>query len=418
MRALVLAMLAIAGCGDQLAGSDAGVVDGHDDAGLVRLRYLVDEPDHGGSHAVYFQNADGSLVSATRTQADGTTNAFMTAGGYVTLVAPFQGTLRAWTYADVKPGDQLELDLRTLSFAPLFATIDLTIPVHPMAAFYQLSTACGPAGIQGAEHGPVAVNVPICDTRSDLLILARNSSGAMVGSLLRAGIAVAPPYELALEGDYLEPTMSTVTALDIPPSLALLSATHGTVGRRELLYTQQLQYQLPSSAGSLTFTLPQGKTGTIVDAIEGGPEVPSFRVFDWRGANEHTVIDLAVRIPRRLGAPWFDLVAHAVTWTEEASGTSPDTVVASVVFLQPTGELAEWQIIAPRTGPPTVRFPAVPDRRLELGSTSEPRPTMLINAVVEGGYDRARELVLGRLPNRAWPMEGPEGHAAVQISTF
>src|SRR5262245_19507018 len=69
---------------------------------------------------VYFQNADSSLVKSVKTDAMGTAEAVMDAGGSVTAINPFTTVVPAITgatgaqlrtFVGVKPGDQLFLTL-------------------------------------------------------------------------------------------------------------------------------------------------------------------------------------------------------------------------------------------------------------------------------------------------------------------
>src|SRR5687767_3234453 len=99
---LLLAVMC-AGCyGDQLdAPPDAGAID--DPREIVTLQFLADAVDLAG-FPVYFQNADSSLVTSTRTDSAGRARALMLPGGFVTIALP---NGRMYTYADVRGGDTL-----------------------------------------------------------------------------------------------------------------------------------------------------------------------------------------------------------------------------------------------------------------------------------------------------------------------
>jgi hypothetical protein len=191
-------------------------------------------------------------------------------------------------------------------------------------------------------------------------------------------------------------------------------AAHGTLGAYEMLYTQRLQFALPNP--SLTFTMPQGRAGTVIE-----PTIPSsssvLRAVDWRDATEHTVIDLGVRLPGHDGEPppTYTPADRTIRWTEQPGTVTPDLTIAGVVFSDGSS-FVEWQVVGPRGTEPAITLPVIPDRRLEPSGTAT--AAFLLEAAVEGGYARGRERVLGRILSRHWPMEGPSGRALYQVTTF
>jgi hypothetical protein len=410
MRPTAIALLFVAACGDQLAGP--GMIQPPDALApsVVRIRLLVDEPDSPGGWPVYFQNADGSLVSAQRTGTDGSANAFMGAGGYVTLVYGQPQSSRIFTYTAVSPGDELELDLRSFTLDTVI--VPMQIPPAPNGVSYQLNTSCGPANLNGAHLAPAAVMLPRCAEELDMLVIARGGDGRIANTLYAEAVSIEPPSLITLTGEYLLPTESTVTVINIPDSVTSMAATHGSLGRRDLIYTQRLQMDLSTTSSSVTFHLPQKRTGTILDPIEDFA-APALHVADWRDAHDHGVIDLARRLPRRTEEPRYDPLARSIVWAEQPGTVEPDSVIAAVQFFGPQS-FVEWQVIAPRTAAAAVRLPVLPDRTYEpIGET---QVHLMIDIAAEGGYDKVRELALGRLPDRAWPMTGPSGHVIYQVA--
>jgi len=411
MRAAALSLLALAGCGDQLREEPDAGLDATSPA-VVALHYLVDPPETAVGWPVYFQDADGSLVSAQRTNGDGRANAFLAPGGSVTLAVGPAGSQRLWTYRAVEPGDELVLDLRGPPSVVETVTIDLRLPPAAAAASYQLFTTCGQAGLSAL--GSTLVMLPKCGRLTDMTVLARGGNGTIVGGLLALDVPLHRPAVVTLGGAFTAPVLSTVTVTNIPPTVASMIAAHGTLGSHELLYTQRLQFALP--APSLTFTLPQGRTGTIIEpSFSSGSS--ELRAVDWRDATEHAVFDLGLRLPGHDGEPppAYTPLDRTLRWTELPGTVAPDLVIAGLVFSD-GGSFVEWHVVAPRGAEPAITLPVIPDRRLEPAGTAA--PFYLLDAVVEGGYAAGRERVLGRILQRHWPMEGPSGHATYQVTGF
>src|SRR5215471_8508729 len=89
-------ILAVVGCGDNRpAAVDGPVVDGLPDAtpvGPVTLTVFADHNPRGGV-AVFFQNADSSVVLATETDSNGVATAVMQSGGFVTAIERVGGEI-------------------------------------------------------------------------------------------------------------------------------------------------------------------------------------------------------------------------------------------------------------------------------------------------------------------------------------
>ena len=138
MRGLGL-LLVCAACGDGLPASTADA--GPDDPrGLVSLAFLAADGERLVGHRVFFQDRDSSLVLSTRTDAEGRANAFMHPGGFVSLVETRGNSSLIYTYAGVKPGDELTIDQR--GTPGNVVEIEVSIPPAAGAITYQLYTSC------------------------------------------------------------------------------------------------------------------------------------------------------------------------------------------------------------------------------------------------------------------------------------
>ncbi|MGN6103703.1 MAG: hypothetical protein ACTHU0_01235, partial [Kofleriaceae bacterium] len=180
--ALVLSLLSAAACGDDGVHHlpDAPPPpDAPDPVQPVTVKITIgDEPQSG--IAVYFQNPDSSLVSAARTDTNGVASALMERGGYVTAIEPFNlprgiSTSELYTYAGVKPGDQLALHTEG---SQSYISVDVRVPIEPTASGYYLHNACDNSwwdltnsGGSGSGSGTPGgqISMPACGS-ADLLL--------------------------------------------------------------------------------------------------------------------------------------------------------------------------------------------------------------------------------------------------------
>jgi hypothetical protein len=418
MRSALIGLVLAVGCGDQRPGPDADVSGDGSVAGLVRFRYALDTPESPAGATVFFQGPDGALISAQRTDEDGRANAFVPPGGSVTMAARSGHSIALWTYLGVQPGDELQLDFRNPFGSPR-AVVMMTIPRFPGAAFYQLMTSCGSVSLNGSDQVPEPVSIPACADKVDMVLLARGGDGAIAGAIRAEGLEVKDNGSINITGTYLPVTMSNVSVVNVPIDAQSVDATRGSVGALDFMYSLRLQYPQPTPTGAqLTFSIPQGKAGAVVElSASSGITSEVTRFVTWGDANDHVEADLAHRLPRVLEEPRLVPGTRTLTWPEEQRGLVPDTVMATLQITQDP-YFVSWQIIAPRGAEPTLALPVLPDPRFEPPLGGNIFVSQLIEATVDGGYDNARELVLERLESRSWPMAGPRGHATYQITTF
>jgi hypothetical protein len=132
---------------------------------------------------VFFQNADGTLVSATATTS-GVASAVMGEGGYATAVlggeAP-QDRPTVTTFAGVKPGDTLRLTVPPPSASMSFA---LTVPANGTRGHYLATSPCGTTELFTEPGSTVTLDVTLfdCGATTDFLISSDNGDGGPIST--------------------------------------------------------------------------------------------------------------------------------------------------------------------------------------------------------------------------------------------
>lgn len=392
-----LSVLLVAACGD----GGVALVDGHvtpdspDGRGLVTVQFLQDRGSQGGL-PVYFQNADSSLVLATRTLDDGSANAYMASGGFVTIVSP--GFASTWTFADVQAGDRLVLDRR------LFGgdTTDITVstPPPPSADGVTLVTPCGSGDLTDAHTHPAMVTVGRCGNAIDLLVMSTSSLDSVTRYLYRDAVPFGPGA-VTMGGPYRPFEPSTLYLLHAPRlGIAFEQSVYGSDGR---LFTRSDFAQPPSGSMISTVDMPLAPSTTLVTdaySTDFGND-PVQHVLQWEPSSGRTEIDLAERMYTMTSRPVFDPTSYTVMWTEDPTGVPPNTVLAVLL-----DGFDQWHVLAPRGPDPLIRRPVLPGH----GSADFVSLQQLTTIAITGGFRAAPaglvDWQLGTTP----PITGPSGH--------
>ncbi len=417
MRPVLVLMLLVA-CGDGIAPLDAPPPP-DTSIGLVRVRY-VSESDAKGN-AVFFQNADSSLVLSTRTDRRGEANAYMAPGGFVTLVVVETTGRHLYTWAGVQPGDDLQIHD---SFPTTLATtfVHLSVPVDPGAAFYRLQSSCGQGDVTNAAGGEALFGFLECGATTDLVVVANGEAGQHY--LYREGIEVIEGGRVELTGPYHAVDRGRVEVHGAPSSTRemlvnqLLIGEHAVIsdpfeGRFGLGFVE-----LSDGAGALELDIlapPDGTLLTMVDPFNGD-DLGFQHAVRWGAAallNNFDMAALAVR--PYLARPTYDLPTHAVRWSEGA-GRIPNAVIATFSWGRPEiGGGYRWRIIAPRGDEPVVHFPVLPSPDLlPRAGDFIGEPEELVNIASEHGYDPIRARLGMWSAGNIWPFDGATGSAVYQ----
>jgi hypothetical protein len=413
-----VAVLAVAGCyGDQLdSPPDAGAVD--DPRELVTLQFFADAVDLAG-FSVYFQNADSSLVTATRTDGDGRARARMLPGGFVTLALP-NGSM--YTYANVRGGDTLIVN--TADNNTERKEIQVVVPPSPTANVYTLWTNCGATRLDAdlIEQGmPQRALLIGCGDASDVVITANATEPQPFGSnhryLFRKDVPLDPSALTSFDGEF-EPQIESeviATALRDPaPQITFaqqLVRDRYSVGPQARPVTVDVVSGSASARLAKTFVPADGMTLTRVTPLALGVSGQSTLV--WGPSDSETEVVLGDRALRSYTTrPQLHASATNVQWTEEPEGVVGDLVMLELQWTPAMAMKRTWQILAPRTDAAIVRYPVLP--LPDLRPIDDAWITKLTTIAVDGA-SQVRTTLLGSWPgNDAWLADTDAGRADVR----
>lgn len=407
----VVALVVLAACGDGVPAPDA-TPPADASVGLVRVRYRGAVLD---GHPVFFQNADGSLALATRTDAAGEANAYVMPGGSVTVVDTNAATQLLTTWTQVAPGDELVVDDPQLGGPETNVTVALSFPIDPGASFYQLQTSCGASNVTAAAGSTMLVVLGDCRGRADMLVYSINTEFRY---LYAADVPVTAGSDVTIPGPWRSLDRSTVVATGADGRNTQLDVRQRLVGERRNLFEESSEpfgfanIFLLGGAGTTTFDTMRPATATMLTQVS---EVASLvgvqRFARWAKDTATTTLDLAPRRLRRYtSAPHYDALAHAITWTEESTGAVPDAVLATFGWARPEiGGNYQWRILAARGAEPRIALPVLPDGQYLLRASDQLfEPFLLTSIAADGGYDSFRSSLPSQWPQRngtTWPGE-------------
>lgn len=413
---VVLAMCA-ACYGDQAdAPPDAGAID--DPREIVTLQFYADAVDLGG-FAVYFQNADSSLVMATRTDSDGRARARMLPGGFVTIALP---SGRMYTYADVRGGDTLvvnEADNNTER-----KEIQVALPPSPGANLYTMWTNCGATRL---DRDPIEQGMPQqvlligCGPISDVVITASSTEPQPFGSnyryLYRKDVPLDPSAITTFETEFVPQIDSEVIATALRDPAPRVVFTQQLVrDRRELGQSRSITVDVVGNAASgriaKMFAPEDGMTLTRVTPQALGLSGQTTLV--WGPSGSETEIALGAQALRSYTTrPRIVANASSVQWTEEPTGGIGDLVMLELSWSPPGSRSRMWKVLSPRTEAAIVRYPVLPDG--ELRPAADAWVTQLATIAVDDGSS-ARTTLLGSWPaNEAWLADTDAGRADYRV---
>jgi hypothetical protein len=420
---LVVAVLVLAACGDGVSAPDA-VPPPDSTAGLVRVRYggaLLDQ------HPVFFQNADGSIVLATRTGVDGTANAYMGPGGYVTLVEIDGNSQKLYTWSQVQPGDELVIDHRRVQGVEPATTLTISIPIVPGAGFYDLETSCGSENVSSAAGTSLVINLGDCGVRADMFVIA---FGAGFNYLYAEDVPTTNGGTVTLPPPYSVMERSTVAVTNAPAATSSMTVTQRLIGEGHSLFQPSpggigyTTVPIMDGTGTTNFDMPLPPAATVMTEVapDDGLGLGHPYVARWERARPTTAVDFAAAALRRYASrPRYDAPTHSIVWTEEPAGSVATAVIASFGWFRPEiGGNYQWSIIAPRGADPAIHLPVLPDPQyLPRTHDTINEPYELTSIAVD--YAQIRSQLLGNwsIPGAhvAWPAEGPSGEVVYQELT-
>ena len=423
--------LAVAACGYAAPGPPHAALD----AAGVPVSPPADAPPNAVSVAVsrdgqpvdgapvYFQNADGSLVVATTTDARGNVGAQMADGGYVTVLlraaadgVADDGVDRLATFVGVKANDVLRVDVRSpagvtaVQYATTFTT------TFPTASSYEVFSSCSDEPLALDSTGSGSLALIDCGTQTDFVIVALDDAGA---PLAVADVAdqplppgVQPPGDgfpqaaLTLAPDFGAFVPATMAVQGAPATLGFFSGLQAVLSDQgQPLFATTAGATMPTGGGQITMQRPPASRHVLdsIDLVPAGDGVGEQVVYQWGPpASAYTLAAPSVLLPEYVRLPSFD--GTAVNWGEAAATAHADLVRVDVTAnrpIIPTGHAWHWQVVAPRgTGAPSLALPNIPfDGLFDYNPAAGDAVSIdqLTTAQVPGGYDAARPNALGAL---------------------
>jgi hypothetical protein len=279
--------------------------------------------------AVIFQNADDSLVTVVRTDANGEASAVMAPGGSVTIILlstrpGFASAVE--TYMGVEPGDVLQLGSRD----PQVRRFDIKLPaVAPADATYWALMNCG-GDVNIATSASIRV-LAGCQA-ADIYVSARQKVNPYhdYGSFVVPNVSLPASGLLDLSAKTYTPAMSMTQELtNVPTEASFASSTV-----RVRTATSGFWFGAAESAPSYPFRLMPpmvtakipglAVTELLVDTSIGwkhaNGKTSSLHVMERAATTSAYKLDLStVLIPKMDSAPVIG--ENLITWTESGAGT-------------------------------------------------------------------------------------------------
>ena len=400
--------------------ADAAAPDAAIDGPISIVVTVGGQPSAGAT--VYFQGADSSLVAEQHTGSDGGATQIMAPGGFVSVVDPT--ALGVDTFAGVKPGDVLHVDLQVPPPQDSI-TFTLSVPSDGAAVFYELATSCGTADLSTDNDGPTQVTLAGCGGVADMMVSTADDNALPLDTLYVPGVAVADGSAIALTGSYHPSAAQTVVDIDVPPGVTDVNTQHTLFGPHGALATSPVSVFQHDDVNVFDYTQPSDPT--ITSAFEqvlfGGTfEQPSVQaVADWGAADTATeVTEIGEqRVPDFAAVPVFDVIAQQLQWqlVDGGSGGTVDVVYADLAFDR-GGTTWSWQLVAPGSAAGALAFPQLPTDVFAFDGAAGDGISVVSVEVghVPGGYDAVRARGLDADFDVQLAGTTPSGHLVLSYS--
>ncbi len=342
---------------------------------------------------VIFQNADDSVVTTLKTDANGAAQATMVAGGSVTVIMPPDPRSmeqQVFTWVGVKPGDELLTDNKPV-VAPAKVPRVFNLPSGGANARYSVETECG--RISNIDTPSVTVQMDQGCTSSNVYVTVR---GPTPRSFYAANVTI-PAGVVDLSTRLYVRSKSIATILTNTPTFVTAATTSASLLDGKLQMTapdaSTLPYPAPLSPTTMTTALlpdvavPDGLYLTNLQRSSGAAQF-----FVERASSDAYTLDLAVApLPWLLSEPANDLAGKALVWTESVDGNADVTFLQYTVLRAMPGLRFSRQIISPYVKN-KVRIPQLPPpgEGFNLLATDTALKLSVQLAVFPGGFDAVR----------------------------
>lgn len=350
---------------------------------------------------VYFQNADSSIVLATKTDAKGVAWANLADGGYVTAIEPpnATGATPLTTFAAVKAGDRLRLALQPTMPVQL-VNVTLTVPdaAVPGGMGYQIYNSCGDKVAIAGTTGPVVL-ADCGQGVIDLLVVAVDGQGNETVGLVATAVPIVDGGSATVTGTYASFAAQPFTYRNIPSQLAWLGTYRAIVTPRGRLYANSTGDQVAATSLTDSVALPPVASDalvlTVTDEMPVASELGEQTLFDWRAISPAYDLDLAgSRIPPLTSVPAYNVATHAIMWGERSGGMAANFVRLTLHADRadiPSDHSWSWRIAAPKSAPMVV-LPTLPVDGFDFNPAAGDITTIdgFTTAALPDGYDAIR----------------------------
>jgi len=386
---------------------------------------------------VYFQNADGTVVLATTTDATGTASAVMAAGGSVTAIdpytpPPFGGTFDSlFTFVGVKPGDHLQL-----TQPPVQTAIQVTVgaPDVTGGVSYTAYSTCNKDGQQLTAPPPPPTRHPAvvaapesatmslfsCGATADFLIVAYDDAGQASNMIYAPNIAVS-------DGGTVDLTASTYTAgmtrdytFNNVPALRSLSVEDDLVSPMGRIYPALNETPSDTINPTMTMTEPvfTGAGSLIQTSYSGAGGLDQQMLVDWGPWASTFTTDVGARALYDFNAPaTFDPATHTASIGEDTTaGNAPDFTAVFLSAFRGSRSWA-WNVIAPHAA--SVTLPALPTDVFDFNIVAGDSPSVngWATGKVPGGYDAVRGILFSTTGPQDLALGSTTGSATLVSTT-
>jgi len=356
---------------------------------------------------VVFFDPDGSMVADVKTDGNGQAQADVLPGATATAVWTLANNrYQIMTITDIAPGDNL-----TFGYTANTGTADGTftvnnVPTYGSATSYTVYGPCG-SGDVGAGAPVAVLNLSTdCEGASnELIVLAKNSNGATIGSLTKTGVTYTNGGSISLTGSAYDSVQSfTANYTNIPAGVSQIQL------RRTSAF--------PNGPTDIAMGNPSGMTLNLSVPSAPGAGTSAFITSNFtRSTGEQQILrqrvagasfsygaDVGTNLLSWIQQPTLDVANQVLTQTPSGVGHAIDVYFADVQYSRTVGQVTssyEWIVFQKEAGPaflPQLPGDVPPVNPLATDTVSSTVAIQFETSDLDG-YDAARQSPLDAFRN-------------------
>ncbi|MGE0551643.1 MAG: hypothetical protein AB7O24_26525 [Kofleriaceae bacterium] len=362
---------------------------------------------------VYFGD-DGKLDPGTKhvTDASGIASSYVESGMYhnavVTVINPFgpiaSDTDELFTFADVQPGDRLQLSRTT----PPSVSISVMFPSDASATTYRLHTNCGHA----SPTSGATVMLHGCGPSVDMLLETLDVGGNSKNWIYRPDVAVTEGGTVSFSGPY-QPAATSQLAFETLNVVSSQIQIHTRLATEKGIVYDGAETTMPISFMNnhpvIDMTTPSiaGST-TITDVSFGYTEYDQQHFVDWYPAASTHSFDLtAGGLVSFASEVTFNRATRYLEYANTGGTVAPDVLRTRIELGDTAGRKWQWHAVAPYGKP---RYPTLPTDvyNWNTGSAASAEVLEATLLTIPGGYEGLRANAFS-LTNPSQAYEGAAG---------